>query len=97
MITTAQIKFVVNDDLAKEFKQTVLAKRGKMEASREGEEALKLYLEKNKRFSPARITGKKRRNRQARPDPILGVIGAVKSKEKRSALEDVKLLDSSEI
>jgi len=68
-----------------------------MEASREGEEALKLYLEKYKRFSSSRTTKKRKGNRHARSDSILGVIGAVKSKEERSALEDVKLLDSSEI
>jgi len=88
----AQIKFLVNDELAKRFKQTVLAKRGKMESSREGEEALKLYLEKNEDFVPSEITKRSRKT-----DPIIQIIGAVKTGKRRSALEDVKMLESSEI
>lgn len=82
----AQPKFTVSDDLAKKFKQTVLAKRGKMEVSREGEEALKLYLEKNKDLVEASGT--------RGTDPILRVIGAVKTRERRNALEDLRMMDS---
>ena len=93
----AQVKLVVDDDLARRFKQTVLAKRGKMETSREGEEALKLYLEKNKDFTPTKRSKKTKKRGDQGIDPILHFIGAVKSKGKPNALEDVKTLDSSEI
>jgi len=85
----AQLKFIVSDDLAKKFRQAVLAKRGKLEVSREGEEALKLYLEKNKK----KIINSSEDS--SRVDTILDVIGAVKSRERHNALDDLKKLEST--
>jgi hypothetical protein len=83
----AQLKFNVSDDLAKKFRQTVLAKRGKLEVSREGEEALKLYLKKNKKESAEPLRSSQR------PDSISHVIGAFRSKGRPNALEDLKGLE----
>jgi hypothetical protein len=66
---------------------------GKMEASREGEEALKLYLEKNKDFAPPESSGKSSR----KSDTLIEVIGAVRTKKQRSALDDVKMLESFDV
>jgi len=85
----AQLKFSVSDKLAKDFRQTVLAKRGKLEVSREGEEALKLYLKKNRKELAESSRGSRR------ADPILRIIGAVKSRERRNALEDLKRMEST--
>jgi hypothetical protein len=85
----AQLKFNVSDELAKEFRQMVLAKCGKLEVSREGEEALKLYLEKNKRNVAESLPGSRR------ADSILRIIGAVKSKERHDALADLKKMEST--
>lgn len=78
-----QIKFVVDDALAERFKRAVLAKRGKLELSREGEEALRLYLREQERAP----------RRPAR-DPLLDAIGMVRSKGRvrPDALQDKKSL-----
>ena len=80
-----QLKLIVDEELAKKFKQAVLAKRGKVEVSREGAEALKLYLEKNKQLLET--------PRPHRTDPIVQIIGAVKTTGRRNALADLKLLE----
>lgn len=77
----AQIKFVVEDDLAERFKRAVLKKRGKLALSDEGAKALQLYLDQSPSNQTAAKTG---------PDPLLGAIGAATSKgaSKPSALQD---------
>ncbi len=81
----AQIKFVVDDELAKEFKQMVLAKHGKLELSTEGEAALRLYLEKNSLTeSEAAKKG----------EHLANIIGAVKSVGRHDALEDLRRLEA---
>ncbi len=42
----AQIKIVAPHEVIENFKKIVLAKHGKLELSVEGEEALKLYIQK---------------------------------------------------
>jgi len=39
-----QLKINVDDELLLKFKRIVLARRGKLEISREGREAIKLYV-----------------------------------------------------
>ena len=79
-----QIKFVVDQRLAERFKEEVLRRRGKMELSREAEEALRLYIRKRET------------SRQGGPpakDSILEVIGIAKSTGGRvNALEDERRL-----
>lgn len=73
----AQIKFVVDDDLAERFKRAVLRKRGKLALSAEGAKAIQLYLEQ---ASAGSAPG---------PDPLLAAIGAATSKGARpNALHD---------
>jgi hypothetical protein len=42
----AQVKIVASKDIVEKFKKIVLAKHGKLELSAEGEEALRLYMNK---------------------------------------------------
>lgn len=70
MATATQIKFTVDSSLAKRFKQAVLRRRGKLDLSREGAEALRLYLERE--ATP----------RNPEEDPILKVIGIASSRGK---------------
>jgi hypothetical protein len=80
-----QLKFVVDDKLAKEFKQLVLARRGKLELSSEGEAALKLYIEKHKEENAKSVS---------RPDPLSGIIGAVRTEGRHDALDDLRKLET---
>ncbi len=79
MPSVAQLKFVVDDDLADRFKRAVLRKHGKMALSEEGAKAIRLYLE-----GPAA----KEMGEQA--DPLLAAIGAATSKAgpRPNALKD---------
>lgn len=63
-----QLKFVVDRALADRFKRVVLEKHGKLNLSREGEEALRLYLREveGRASAPGR-------------DPLLSVIGIARS------------------
>lgn len=80
-----QLKFVVDDALAERFKRAVLARRGKLELSREGAEALRLYLREAAR--------PRRRNLH---DPLLDAVGIGASRARRSALADKKRLYDEE-
>ncbi|MEE8167863.1 MAG: hypothetical protein V3T58_03190 [Candidatus Hydrothermarchaeales archaeon] len=79
---TVQLKLNIDDALARKFKESVLAKHGKLELSVEGEEALRLYLKHHKFLT---MTPKK--------DPILRIIGSCKSRGKADAVEDLKKLE----
>jgi hypothetical protein len=81
----AQLKFVVDDKLAKEFKQLVIARRGKLELSSEGEAALKLYIERNKEEKVEPVS---------RPDPLSSVIGALKTGGSHDALDELRELET---
>ena len=84
----AQLKFVMDDELVKKFKQIVLAKRGKIELTAEGEDAIRLYIQKYGRL----LEGERSRVE----DPLSRVIGSVRSKKSRSALQDLKEIESGE-
>ncbi len=83
----AQVKFVVDKELLRKFKQIVLAKRGKIELTPEGEEALRLYISK---YAPMLKEG------FGRGDALVNAIGAVRSSEPHNALHDLKELESAE-
>ncbi|TLY05895.1 MAG: hypothetical protein E6K95_00785 [Thaumarchaeota archaeon] len=83
----AQLKFVLDDDLVKKFKQIVIAKHGKIELSSEGEEAIRLYVNK---YEHALTKSKQE------ADPLKRVIGAIKSPKPSDALEDLKRLETGE-
>lgn len=78
-----QLKFTIDSALATQFKQAVLKRTGKLDLSREGAEALRLYLAHANQ--PVRDPAE---------DPILKVIGIATSrgKVKPNALEDKRRL-----
>lgn len=81
----AQVKFVIDDELLRKFKQIVIKKRGKIELTPEGEDAIRLYVEKYEGLVRP----------PAGEDPLVKVIAAVKTGKARSALEDLKELESN--
>jgi len=80
----AQVKFIVDEELLKKFKEIVIKKRGKIELTPEGEEALRLYIQK---YGNLEVAPRKR-------DPIVTAIGAIKTGEKNNALRDLKELET---
>ncbi len=82
-----QIKFDVDEKLAKEFKQAVIAKHGTLDLKPEGEEALRLYVAHHKKFIL----------KQPAEDPLKRLIGLCKSEGRHNALEDLKKLDRGEL
>ena len=82
-----QIKFDVDEKLAKEFKQAVIAKHGTLDLKPEGEEALRMYVAHHQRFI----------SKQRGEDSLAKIIGAVKSEGHHDALEDLKKLDRGEL
>jgi hypothetical protein len=80
----AQVKFVIDDELLKKFKQIVIRRRGKIELTPEGEEAIRLYVKKYEDLEM----------KQAEDDPLIAAIGAVHTGKARSALKDLKELES---
>lgn len=81
----AQVKFIVDEELLKKFKQVVIKKRGKIELTPEGEEALKLYIQKYENMESGPHKGR---------DPLAEAIGAISTSKKHSALEDLKELEA---
>lgn len=81
----AQVKFVIDDELLKKFKQIVIKKHGKIKLTPEGEDAIRLYVEKYEGL----ITSS-----PSRKDPLARAIGSIHSGKVRSALDDLKELES---
>ena len=81
----AQVKFVIDDQLLKKFKQIVIRKRGKIELTPEGEDAIRLYVEKYRGLI-------EERSREG--EPLADAIGALNTRRTRSALDDLKRLES---
>lgn len=80
------MKFIIDDDLLKKFKQIVIRKRGKIELTPEGEDAIRLYVEKYEALlSP----------KPGEEDPLGGIIGALRTGRSRSALRDLEELESA--
>jgi hypothetical protein len=78
-----QIKFTVDSALANRFKEVVVRRRGKLDLSREGAEALRLYLE--------RVNTEMR---EPAKEPVLKVLGIATSRGKArpNALADKRRL-----
>jgi hypothetical protein len=81
----AQVKFVIDDELLKKFKQIVIKRRGKIELTPEGEDAIRLYIEKY---------GSTLDHEPNRVDPLKASIGAVHTGKRRNALKDLKELET---
>lgn len=83
------IKITAPDSILEKFKQIVLLKHGKLEISVEGEEALRLYIQKHKYLLEKMIPPER--------DSLNLIIGTIDSKKKVDALEDLKKLDRGEL
>ena len=85
----AQIKIVAPDEVIRKFKRIVLAKHGKLELSVEGEEALRLYVQKYEHF----LTGLC----SPEDDPLGRLVGVGCSAERRNVLKDLDRLEAGEL
>jgi hypothetical protein len=85
----AQIKIVAPSELIEKFKRIVLAKHGKLELSVEGEEALKLYVQKYEHLLHELLSPE--------DDPLKEIVGIGCSAEKRNVLEDLEKLEAGEL
>jgi hypothetical protein len=81
----AQVKFVVDDELLKKFKQIVIKKHGKINLTPEGEEAIRLYIKKYEDLE---------KRSHGAEDPLITAIGAIRTAKARSALHDLKELEA---
>lgn len=84
-----QVKIVADDELIRKFKQIALVKHGKLNIAVEGEEALRLYVNKHKQLIE--------KFPQKELDPLNEVIGAVASPSPTDALRDLKRLEMGEL
>ena len=89
VIEIGDIKISAPNSVLEKFKQIVLIKHGKLEISVEGEEALKLYIQKYKDYLEKLIPPEQ--------DTLNSIIGVIDSKKKVDALEDLKRLDAGEL
>jgi len=85
----AQIKIVAPAELIEKFKKIVLAKHGKLELSIEGEEALKLYIQKYEYLLHELLPPE--------DDPLKEIVGIGRSAERRDALKDLEKLEAGEL
>lgn len=83
----AQLKFLIDNDLLRKFKQIVLAKHGKIELTPEGEEAVRMYVNKYEHLLARSMH---------EVDPLARVIGAVRSGKLHNVLKDLKKLEAEE-
>jgi len=84
-----QIKIVAPDEVIEKFKRIVLAKHGKLELSIEGEEALKLYIQKYDYLLHGLCPPEE--------DPLKDVVGIGCSAERRNILRDLERLEAGEL
>ncbi len=81
----AQVKFVIDDELLKKFKQIVIKKHGKLDLTPEGEEAIRLYIKRHE---------EREERSHGAEDPLITAIGAIRTGRARSALHDLKELEA---
>jgi len=84
----AQVKIVASDDIIEKFKRIVLAKHGKLELSVEGEEALRLYIQKYEYLLHGLCSPEE--------DPLRGIVGISRSTERMNVLKDLERLEAGE-
>lgn len=85
----AQLKIIVSDEIVEKFKKIVLAKHGKLELSVEGEEAIKLYIQKYEHLLHGLSPPEE--------DPLAKIVGIGCSDERRNVLKDLERLEAGEI
>ena len=85
----AQIKILASNNTVEKFKKIVLAKHGKLELSAEGEEALKLYINKYEKLLGSMVPPDE--------DPLRKICGIGRSSEKHNVLKDLDRLEAGEL
>jgi hypothetical protein len=84
-----QVKITADEELIRKFKQIALMKHGKLNLAVEGEEALRLYVNKHKHLIE-KFPSKEL-------NPLNEIIGAVASPSATDALRDLKRLEKGEL
>jgi len=85
----SQIKIIASHEVIEKFKKIVLAKHGKLELSVEGEEALKLYIQKYEHLLRGLLPPEQ--------DPLREIVGIGRSTERRNVLKDLEKLEVGEL
>jgi hypothetical protein len=88
-IVTAQVKIIASNDVIERFKRIVLAKRGKLELSAEGEEALRLYIKKYENLLGGICPPDK--------DPLAKICGIGRSSSRHNVLEELERLETDQL
>jgi hypothetical protein len=86
---TAQVKIIASNDTIERFKRIVLAKRGKLELSAEGEEALRLYIKKYESLLGGLCPPER--------DPLARICGIGRSSTRHNVLTDLEKLETGEL
>jgi len=84
-----QIKIVALHEVIEKFKKIVLAKHGKLELSLEGEEALKLYIQKYEHLLHGLPSPEN--------EPLKEIVGLGCSSERRNVFKDLEKLETGEL
>jgi len=85
----AQMKIIASNDTIERFKKIVLAKRGKLELSAEGEEALRLYIKKYENLLGGLCPPDQ--------DPLARICGIGRSSTRHNVLRDLEKLEKGEL
>jgi len=85
----AQIKIIASQDTVEKFKKIVLAKHGKLELSAEGEEALRLYINRYERLLGGLCPPDQ--------DPLTKMCGIGRSAGRHNVLKDLERLEPGEL
>ncbi len=85
----AQIKILADDATIEKFKKIVLAKHGKLELSIEGQEALRLYIQKYEKLLGRMISPDE--------DPLKELSGLGRSRGSHNTLRELKLLEAGDL
>jgi len=88
-IVTAQMKIIASDDTIGRFKRIVLAKRGNLELSSEGEEALRLYIKKYENLLGGLCPPER--------DPLARICGIGRSSGRHNVLRDLERLETGQL
>lgn len=86
---TVQVKIIASNDTIERFKRIVLAKRGKLELSAEGEEALRLYIKKYENLLGGLCPPER--------DPLVRICGIGRSSARHNVLKDLEKLETGKL
>ena len=83
------MKIIASNDTLERFKRIVLVKRGKLELSAEGEEALRLYIKKYENLLGGLCPPER--------DPLARICGIGRSSARHNVLKDLEKLETGEL